>query len=140
MDVKQFKELKENLNQKLYTVFRGLIQGGTVQTVVHDDLENLELVIIQEKKELNNNNLIVETKFYYNIKIPDNLKAKLNSRIVLISPGEQITGVLSDYSQIDLDTISVLREHFYNFAVENNLIDEPNGAGVGRDERDKPTL
>lgn len=140
MDVKQFRDLKENLNQKLYTVFRDLIQGGTIQTTVHDDLENLELLIMQEKKEANNNSLLIETTFYYNTKMPDNLNAKLNSRVVLISPGQQIVGVLSDYSQIDLATISILRDQFYKFSTDNNLIDEPNGEGVGQGKDDEPTL
>jgi hypothetical protein len=139
MDAKQFKDFKEQLNQKLYTSFRDLIQGGSITTSIQDDLENLQLIIFQEKNDANNNLILIESVFHYTVSSPDNLNGKLNNRVVLRAPNESIVGTLSDYSQIDLFTMNLLKNHFYQFAKENellNIIEE----GVGSGGNDDSTL
>jgi hypothetical protein len=139
MDAKQFKDFKEQLNNKLYTSFRDLIQGGSITTSIQDDLENLQLTIFQEKQDVNNNTILIESVFSYNIGNPDNLNGKLNNRIVLRTSNESVVGTLSDYSQIDLFTMNLLKDHFYQFAKENELLNT-NEEGVGSGGSDDSTL
>jgi hypothetical protein len=137
MDVKQFKDLKDNLNQKLYTMFRDLVQGGEIQTLVQDDLEKMRLTIVQEKQDASNNSILIESIFYFNILDADNINCKLNNRTVLLSPNGGIVGTVSDYSQIDLETIVLVKEKFIEFAKLNKLI-EDDAVGVG-DQNDAKT-
>ena len=139
MDVKQFKDLKDQLNQKLYTMFRDLVQGGEIKTTVQDDMENLQLIIFQEKQDANTNTILIESIFYFNVLNPDNLNCKLNNRTVLFSPNGGVVGTLSDYSQIDLQTITLIRSKFIEFAKANNLI-EDEGVGAGGDINVDSTL
>lgn len=130
MDVKVFKNLKDSLNQKLYTTFRDLVQGGDVQTSIQDDLERMQLTIVQEKVDNNNNTILIESIFYFNIPDPENINCKLNNRTILMSPNGGIVGSISDYSQIDLQTILLIKEKFIEFAKLNKLI-EDDAVGVG---------
>jgi hypothetical protein len=139
MDVKQFKTLKDELNQKLYTGFRNLVQGGDIATTIHDDLENLELSILQEKADSRGNTVVIETNFYYNIYKPASMSCKLNNRTLLGSAKGDVLGIVSDYSQIDLETMNLLRDYFYQFALDNDLITEEKGEGVGVDSKKENT-
>jgi hypothetical protein len=58
---------------------------------------------------------------------------------VLFSPNGGVVGTLSDYSQIDLQTITLIRSKFIEFAKANNLI-EDEGVGAGGDINVDSTL
>ena len=130
MDVKQFKNLKDELNQKLYTMFRDIIQGGTISTSIKDDMEYLELVIIQEKRNSEFNTAITETVFSFNVNNAGNLNSKSNNRSILHNDQSAIIGILSDYTQMDLETLALLHNKFYEFALEHELMGDITG-GVG---------
>jgi hypothetical protein len=123
MDVKQFKNLKENLNDKLYTTFRDLIQGGTIETDIQDNLENLELLIIQETPNGESNLSIIETVFAFDTKSPNNIYAKFNNRTVIRNKENVVMGTFSDYARIDLETMHLIKNKFYEFAIEHELIE-----------------
>lgn len=139
MDAKKFKDFKEQLNQTLYTEFRNLVQGGSVATSIQDDLEHLQVIITQEKKDANNNLVLIESVFNYNVLERENVIGKLNNRVILHAPNASVVGTISDYSQIDLQTLTLLRDQFYKFAQENNLMDK-NEEGVGSGEDNDSTL
>jgi hypothetical protein len=123
MDIKQFKNLKDSLNDKLYMTFRDFIQGGTIKTNVQDNLENLDLLILQEIPSGDFNLVIIETTFSFNTKNPSNILGKFNNRTIAKNNEGTVMGTFSDYSRIDLETMSLIKDQFYNFAIENDLIE-----------------
>jgi hypothetical protein len=140
MDVKQVKDLKENLNQELYRMFRDFIQGGTIKTMIHDDFENLELSVLQEKPNGEQHLTLVETVFYFNVKEPNNINCKLNNRTLLTASNKVVSGIISDYSLIDLETMQIVKDLFVSFAQTKNLIEDNDGDGVGHNELEETTL
>jgi hypothetical protein len=123
MGLKQLKQLKEELTQKLKESLEELISGPEAAVIISDDLERIvvTLTTAKQNKESNTANM-TENILIYNTKDQNNIVFQGSSKSVVYRNGA-VSGFSADNGQIDLTTLYMLQQFIYNFCLQNELLE-----------------
>jgi hypothetical protein len=123
MGVKQLKQIKEDLTNKLQDKVKELIIGPEVVVTISDDLERIMINLTTTR---NNKESMVttytENLLIYNTKDKNNMVFQGYGKNVIYK-NNIVSGFSADYGQIDLTTLYMLQQFLYTFCLENELIE-----------------
>lgn len=136
MGIKELKEIKNKLASELTTALQALIGSATIESVISDDLEILQAVISSQIEKDVGTTVHVVNILTFNVNNPQNITFSGSNRTILKNEAKDVAGIVGNSTQIDLFTLAALREQFYQFCVDNELIEtiQQEGAGVGYDK------
>jgi aconitase B len=134
MGIKQIKELKKELEDKLNETISALIADAKITAEVSDSLEILRVGIMKQQDKDASTQWKTENYITYNINDKDNIIFQGTNITTIFNNTGNTAGVLVNNSQIDLNTLYTLQQTLYKFAINHELIELNNeevGDGVG---------
>jgi hypothetical protein len=134
MGIKQIKELKKELEDKLHQTMSALISDAKIVAEISDNLEVLRIGIMKQQDKDVSTQWKTENYITYNINDKDNVTFQGTNITTVFNNQGNVVGVLTNNSQIDLNTLYTLQQTLYKFAVNHELIELNNeevGDGVG---------
>lgn len=138
MGIKEFKEIKKELETKLQSSMSTLIADAVINAEISDALDTLVVTVVKEQDKDANTKWKTENYLVYQLANPENIIFQGTNKTFFLNNKKNITGMLANNAQVDLNTLYTLQQALHKFCVENELIEskDQNGAGVGVNEEE----
>jgi hypothetical protein len=124
MDIKQIKEIKNQLISNLKESLENLISGADIEAAISDNMEILQATIKTVVPKDSSTTVYITNLLTFNINNPDNIMFSGSNRTVLKTNSEEIAGVVANNTQIDLLSLNSIKDLIYTFCLEHSLIDK----------------
>ena len=136
MGIKELKEIKKELEIKLQTAMSTLIADAVISAEISDALDTVVVTVVKEQDKDANTKWKTENYLVYQLANPENIIFQGTNKTFFLNNKKNITGMLANNAQVDLNTLYTLQQALYKFCVENELLEakDNNVAGVGEDE------
>lgn len=133
MGIKEFKLIKKELEQKLQEQMSALISDARITAEISDALDTIVVGVIKAQDKDANTKWQTENYLVYQLANPENIIFQGTNKTFLLNNRKDITGLLTNNAQVDLNTLYTLQQAVYRFCIDNELLEEK-VAGVGVDE------
>jgi hypothetical protein len=137
MGIKEFKAIKKELEEKLQIQMSSLIADANITAEISDALDVVIIGIIKEQDKDANTKWKTENYLVYQLANPENIIFQGTNKTFLLNNRKDITGLLTNNAQVDLNTLYTLQQAVYRFCIDNELLEDKKVAGVGVDDQQK---